>query len=88
MAEIRKSYQSDRRKDLKKADRYGLVGTWVDDPRPLIELFRRNVGQRTPEIQSRDYLNLEQLINSCIEKKKENYFLFMKKTNWWLLLSF
>ena len=70
MAEIRKSYQSDRRKDLKKADRYGLVGTWVDDPRPLIELFRRNVGQRTPEIQSRDYLNLEQLINSCIEKKK------------------
>ena len=70
MAEIRKSYQSDRRKDLKKADRYGLVGTWVDDPQPLIELFRRNVGQRTPEIQSRDYLNLEQLINSCIEKKK------------------
>lgn len=70
MAEIRKSYQSDRRKDLKKANRYGLVGTWVDDPRPLIGLFRRNVGQRTPEIQSRDYLNLEQLINSCIEKKK------------------
>ena len=70
MAEIRKSYQSDRRKDLKKADRYGLVGTWVDDPQPLIKLFRRNVGQRTPEIQSRDYLNLEQLINSCIEKKK------------------
>ncbi len=70
MAEIRKSYQSDRRKDLKKANRYGLLGTWVDDPRPLIGLFRRNVGQRTPEIQSRDYLNLEQLINSCIEKKK------------------
>jgi hypothetical protein len=59
------NYQSDRKKDLKKAKKFDLQARWNDDPTKLIELFKANVGQRTPEIQQRDYLNLLKLIKVC-----------------------
>jgi len=66
--DLRKSYQSDRRKDLKKAEKFGLTKKWNDDPKLLIQLFKDNVGKRTPEIKPKDYLNLEKLLIKCIEK--------------------
>lgn len=68
MEDIRKLYQSDRRKDLKKADKFGLIKKWNDDSQHLIQLFQDNVGKRTPEIKPKDYSNLKKLIQKCIGK--------------------
>jgi len=38
-------------------------------PSNLIELFKNNIGKRTPNIKETDYANLEKLIAICIEKK-------------------
>lgn len=65
---LQKNYQSDRRKDLKKAAKYNLEAKWTDEPNNLIQLFKANVGQRTPEIKEKDYQNLTRLIQRCIEK--------------------
>ena len=54
---------------MKKANKFGLRVQWSDEPKNLIELFQNNVGQRTPEIQSKDYENLERLIQACIDRK-------------------
>lgn len=63
-----KSYRSDRKKDLKKAIKFELKPVWLDDSKKLIALFKDNVGRRTPEIKKKDYENLEQLINTCVER--------------------
>jgi hypothetical protein len=65
---LHKEYQSDRRKDLRKAAKHGLQAKWGDVPNHMINLFKANVGQRTPEIKEQDYQNLERLMHTCIEK--------------------
>ena len=67
---IYKNYQSDRKKDLKKAQKLGLQAKWSDRPENLIRLFQNNVGKRTPEIQERDYQNLSKLIHECMHRGK------------------
>jgi hypothetical protein len=53
---------------LRKAAKHNLQAKWSDLPEKLIELFKANVGQRTPEIKESDYQNLEQLLQACIEQ--------------------
>lgn len=65
---ILSDYQSDRKKDLRKADKFELKTKWDDSPEVLIQLFKNNVGRRTPEIKDNDYQNLLKLIQTCIEK--------------------
>jgi len=63
-----KNYRKDRRKDLVKANKISLTENWGDSPEILIELFKNNVGKRTPKIIDKDYVVLKQLITICIEK--------------------
>jgi hypothetical protein len=65
---IKKGYQSDRKKDLKRAEKSELRIEWGGSPFDLITLFQNNVGKRTPEIKEQDYQNLETLINFCLMK--------------------
>ena len=63
---IKKEYRSDRKKDLKRAEKSELRIEWGGSPSDLITLFQNNVGKRTPEIKQQDYQNLETLINFCL----------------------
>ena len=63
---IKKAYGSDRKKDLKRAEKSELRIEWGGSPSDLITLFQNNVGKRTPEIKQQDYQNLETLINFCL----------------------
>ena len=62
-------YRKDRKKDLQKAAVADLIEKWNDHPSNLIQLFKNNIGKRTPNIKETDYENLEKLIAICIEKK-------------------
>ncbi|KOY50925.1 GNAT family N-acetyltransferase [Polaribacter dokdonensis] len=66
---ILESFRKDRKKDLQKAEKAELQVKWNDDPKKLIQLFKNNVGQRTPFLVEKDYSNLLQLLTICIEKK-------------------
>lgn len=61
-------YRKDRKKDLKKAVKAGLVSKWNEVPKSLIHLFKNNVGKRTPFIVAKDYTVLLQLMKTCIAK--------------------
>ena len=63
------SYRKDRRKDLRKANKADLIEKWDDNPDILIQLFRDNVGKRTPFILEKDYDVLRSLMQICIEKR-------------------
>jgi hypothetical protein len=63
------SYRKDRRKDLNKANKADLIEKWQDSSEKLIQLFKDNVGQRTPNIIQKDYKVLEKLIKLCIDKR-------------------
>jgi hypothetical protein len=63
---IKKAYRSDRKKDLKRAEKSELRIELGGSPSDLITLFQNNVGKRTPEIKQQDYQNLETLINFCL----------------------
>ena len=62
-------YRKDRKKDLQKAAAADLIEKWNDHPSSLIQLFKNNIGKRTPNIKETDYENLEKLMAICIEKK-------------------
>ena len=66
---ILSKYRKDRKKDLQKATTADLIEKWNDHPSNLIELFKNNIGKRTPNIKENDYQNLEKLIAICIQKK-------------------
>jgi len=66
---ILEGFRKDRKKDLQKAAKAELQVKWNDDPKKLIQLFKNNVGQRTPFIVEKDYSNLLQLLTICIAKK-------------------
>ncbi|MGB0880551.1 MAG: hypothetical protein ACPGTO_08295 [Polaribacter sp.] len=63
------SYRKDRKKDLQKATKNDLTEKWNDIPENLIQLFKNNVGKRTPNIKEKDYDILLKLINTCLQKK-------------------
>ena len=67
--EIKQSYKSDRKKDLRRAEKHLLVEKWADNPDSFIELFKNNVGLRTPEVKEKDYNNLKTLMSVCIQKQ-------------------
>ena len=62
-------YRKDRKKDLQKAAAADLIEKWNDHPSNLIQLFKNNIGKRTPNIKETDYENLEKLMAICIGKK-------------------
>tara|TARA_R110002126_G_scaffold282967_1_gene431863 strand:- start:16160 stop:17068 length:909 start_codon:yes stop_codon:yes gene_type:complete len=66
---IFENYRKDRKKDLRKANKADLSKKWEDNPDKLIQLFKDNVGKRTPFIVEKDYMNLKKLMISCIDKK-------------------
>lgn len=66
---IFKNFRKDRRKDLQKAKKADLIENWNDDPVKLIQLFKDNVGKRTPYIVEKDYITLLKLIETCISKR-------------------
>jgi hypothetical protein len=66
---IFKTYRKDRRKDLNKAKKADLTEKWNDSADKLIQLFKDNVGKRTPYIIEKDYQVLEKLISICIKKR-------------------
>ncbi|WP_299062098.1 hypothetical protein [uncultured Polaribacter sp.] len=63
------NYRKDRRKDVAKAIKLDLIEKWNDNPKKLINLFKNNVGKRTPGIIEKDYVSLLKLLEKCIEKK-------------------
>ncbi len=67
---IYKNYNRNRKRELKKAITHDLTERWNDPPIKLIELFQKNIGKRVKKINNKDYDNLLQLLEVCIEKKK------------------
>lgn len=65
---IKHAYQSDRKKDLKKSKKHQLKIAWGRGQNEFIQLFRQNVGKRTPEIKDPDYNNLKHLMSLCSKK--------------------
>lgn len=63
------AYRKDRKKDLIKAKKADLTENWQDNPKKIIQLFKENVGKRTPFIVEKDYLVLEKLMQICIKKR-------------------
>jgi hypothetical protein len=66
---VLESYRKDRKKDLRKATKADLNEKWNDNPNNLIQLFKNNVGKRTPFIVEKDYAILKELLLSCIDKR-------------------
>lgn len=62
------TYRKDRKKDSRKANKVGLTEIWNENPTILIQLFKDNVGTRTPYIVEKDYDVLRKLMQICIEK--------------------
>ncbi|MFQ3297269.1 MAG: hypothetical protein ACI9JT_000395 [Polaribacter sp.] len=62
-------YRKDRKKDLRKSKKIDLIEKWNDDPQKLIQLFKANVGKRTPYIVDKDYKVLSELMKICIKKR-------------------
>lgn len=63
------TYRKDRKKDLRKSKKINLTENWNYDPQKLVQLFRANVGKRTPNIVDKDYEVLQDLMKICIEKR-------------------
>jgi predicted GIY-YIG superfamily endonuclease len=63
------AYRKDRKKDLRKSKKINLTENWNYDPQKLVQLFRANVGKRTPYIVDKDYKVLSNLMKICIEKR-------------------
>ena len=68
-ATISNKYRKDRKKDLHKANKFCLVEKDTNKAEVLIDLFKNNVGKRTPKIVENDYSNLKKIIEVCLEKK-------------------
>lgn len=68
--EIEAEYKSDRKKDLRRANKNGLFIEKNNSSKMLIDLFKSNVGVRIPNIISKDYNCLKNLIDTCIKKGK------------------
>jgi hypothetical protein len=75
------AYRKDRKKDLRKAQNANLVEKWNDSPGNLIQLFKDNVGKRTPYITNKDYLVLEELIEICIKNNLGDILSIYNKEN-------
>ena len=76
-----KNYRKDRRKDLFKAKKLDLIEKWNDKPEILIDLFKDNVGKRTPNIIAKDYETLNKIITICLEKKVGEILSVLDKNN-------
>jgi len=63
------NYKKDRKKSLKKASNNHLIEKWNDSAIKLIEMFKNNIGLRTPNIKEIDYRNLSVLVDICFKKK-------------------
>ena len=63
------AYRKDRKKDLRKSKKINLTENWNYDTQKLVQLFRANVGKRTPNIIDKDYKVLSNLMKICIEKE-------------------
>ncbi|MFD2566334.1 GNAT family N-acetyltransferase [Pseudotenacibaculum haliotis] len=66
---VKQLYKSDRKKDLRRAEKHQLIEKWADNPDRFIDLFKNNVGLRTPEVQEKDYNNLKALMSVCVQKQ-------------------
>ena len=66
---IFKNYNRNRKRELIKAKKHGLIEVWNDQPIKLINLFKENIAKRVKGISEQDYINLEKLIYLCFEKK-------------------
>jgi hypothetical protein len=62
------NYSRNRKRELKKAEEFGLIEKWDDLPELLINLYKRNVGKRVPEIKNKDYDVLLNIMNESIKK--------------------
>jgi|TARA_B110000503_G_C7146120_1_gene413057 hypothetical protein len=81
-------FRKDRKKDLRKAAHLNLIENWNDKSDKLIALFKNNVGKRTPNILENDYVVLEKLIASCLEKKTGEILSIYDKDNYLVASGF
>ena len=66
---ILSKYRKDRKKDLQKAARADLIEKWNDHPSNLVELFKNNIGKRTPNIKENDYQEFRKIDCHLYRKK-------------------
>ena len=64
---IYKGYNKDKKKDLRKSSKFGLIEKWNDDPKKIIHLFKKNVGARIPNIKEADYDKLLKILRLSIK---------------------
>ncbi len=65
---ILKSFNRNRKRELKKASNALLVEKWGDLPQNLIKLFEENIGVRIKNINKKDYQRLLNLLTILISK--------------------
>lgn len=66
---IFKSYNRNRKRELKKAEKHDLSECWSDNPTVFVKLFKDNVGKRVRKIKEQDYVNLRNLMQACLDAK-------------------
>ena len=64
---IYKDYNKDKKKDLRKSSKFGLIEKWNDDPKKIIHLFKKNVGARIPNVKEADYDKLLKILRLSIK---------------------
>lgn len=64
---IYKGYNKDKKKDLRKSSKFGLIEKWNDDPKKIIHLFKKNVGARIPNVKEADYDKLLKILRLSIK---------------------
>ncbi|MGJ8743604.1 hypothetical protein [Polaribacter sp.] len=64
-----KSYNRNRKRELTKAVKSDLTENWNDKPEKLISLFKTNIASRVKNISEKDYINLLELMNCCLQKR-------------------
>jgi len=78
---ILKSYNRNRKRELKKAQQSELSEHWNESPKLLIDLFRDNVGKRVSKIDEKEYMKLFELMHRCISKGVGEFLTIRDKNN-------
>lgn len=67
---LKQNFRSDRKKDLKRAVKYGLIGKWNADLNPFLKLFFKNITTSITSITKEDFNKLQLILETCILKGK------------------
>ncbi len=78
---IAKNYSDNLKRNLKKAQNNKLQTVFVNQPEPVIKIFRKNRGAEISSLKERDYRTLTALMHQAIQKGKAQVMNVMNEHN-------